>query len=138
MHHVEYTYVCWKDRMVDRAFTNILAEDVAQTCRFYEALLGLSRDQDFGWFCLLGHPDMPGFQLGILDRSHATVPIEARAMPAGAILTFVVPDVEAVFATAKRLSADILQAPTPLPYGQTRLLLRDPAGSFIDVSAPTR
>ena len=122
---------------MDRAFTNILADDVARTCAFYEGLLGLRRDQDFGWFCILWHADGPGFQLGVLDRTHATVPPEARGTPAGAILTFVVSDIDAVFAKAKDHAAEILQAPTPLPYGQTRLLLKDPAGSLVDISAPT-
>ena len=56
----------------------------------------------------------------------------------GAILTFVVGDVEAAFAKAKDIGADIIEKPTDLPYGQRRLMLRDPAGTAVDISAPIR
>lgn len=122
---------------MNRAFTNILTDDVEQTCRFYEALLGLERRGDFGWFILLGHDAMPGFELGILDKGHDTVPMAAAGARGGTILTFVVDDIETAFKQAQAIAATILQPPTPLPYGQTRLLLSDPAGTMVDISAPT-
>ena len=119
-----------------RAFTNILCTDVAATARFYEALLGLTRTGDFGWFILLGMEATPGFELGLLDATHDTVP-QGAGQPSGVILTFVVPDVHTAHQKAQALNADILAPPTPLPYGQTRLLLRDPNGTLIDISSPT-
>jgi predicted enzyme related to lactoylglutathione lyase len=122
---------------MQRTFTNILCENPARTAAFYERLLGMSRHADFGWFVILTHESMPGLEFGLLDRSHETVPDDLAAAPAGVIVTFVVEDVEPYFRTAQDMSAEIVQEPTNLFYGQRRLLLRDPEGTVIDVSSPT-
>lgn len=122
--------------MMKRAFTNILCPDVERTARFYEELLGMTRRGDFGWFVLLGHDDMPELELGLLDVSHETVPPELAGNPCGHILTFVVDDVDGSHQRAIDMGAEVLQEPTDLFYGQRRLLLRDPAGATVDISAP--
>ena len=121
---------------MNRAFTSILCSNVEQTAQFYQSLLGMTRAGDFGWFIVLSHDAMPEFELGILDRHHETVPSGVTAQQGGVVLTFVVDDVEAAHQRAKALRADILQEPTDLPYGQRRLMLRDPAGTAVDVSSP--
>lgn len=123
---------------MDRAFTNILTADVATTATFYEDLLGMTRRGDFGWFVILGHDGLAGFELGILDKDHETIPDRVPQNPAGMILTFVVDDLSVVHRKAREINAEILQDPTDLPYGQRRLLLRDPAGTTVDVSSPIR
>lgn len=123
---------------MNRAFTNILSSDVNGTAQFYQDLLGMKRTGDFGWFVVLSHDEMPDFEMGILAKDHDTVPSELSSRPAGVILTFVVADVEEVYAKALSMQANIIQQPTNLPYGQRRLMLRDPAGSAVDVSAPIR
>lgn len=120
-----------------RAFTNILSSNVRKTAEFYEKLLGMTRHFDSDWFVILTHPDINGLEYGILQKDHETVPALARTEAGGAIVTFVVADCDRVHAIAKELNADILQDPTDMPYGQRRLLLRDPDGTIIDVSAPT-
>jgi predicted enzyme related to lactoylglutathione lyase len=121
-----------------RAFTNILSDDVEGTARFYQDLLGMKRAGDFGWFIVLSHDEMPGFEMGILKRDHETVPSGFSRNTGGSILTFVVNDLEEVHAKALSMQAEIIQEPTDLPYGQRRLMLRDPAGSAVDVSSPIR
>lgn len=121
-----------------RAFTNILSGNVEQTARFYQELLGMKRAGDFGWFIVLSHDDMPEFEMGVLDKDHDTIPNGLSSSPAGCILTFVVDDLEEVHAKAISMQTEILQKPTDLPYGQRRLMLRDPAGSLVDVSSPIR
>ena len=123
---------------MNRAFTSILCSNVEQTAQFYQSLLGMTRAGDFGWFIVLSHHAMPGFELGILDRHHETVPSGVTAQQGGVVLTFVVDDVEAMHQKAKAMRAHILQRPTDLPYGQRRLMLRDPAGTAVDVSSPTQ
>ena len=120
-----------------RAFTNLLCEDPGRTAAFYERLLGMTRAGDFGWFVILTHAGMPGLELGFLDRAHETVPPAARAAPRGVLLTFVVDDVEAVLDMAVEMNARLVEPPTDLPYGQRRMLLRDPEGTLVDVSSPT-
>lgn len=121
---------------MNRAFTSILTHDVAITAQFYQELLGMKRIGDFGWFVVLSHDDMPQYEIGILDRDHETVPEVVSADPSGFITTFVVDDVEKVYSQAIAVNAEIIQQPRDLPYGQRRLLLRDPAGSVVDVSSP--
>ncbi|MEL6838856.1 MAG: VOC family protein [Pseudomonadota bacterium] len=123
---------------MNRAFTNILCADVKTSAWFYENMLGMTEHGDFGWFMLLGHPTMPGFELGLLDQSHDSVPGALAGLAPGIILTFVVADVAEYHDRAVQIGAQIIQAPVALPYGQTRLLLRDPAGTIIDISSPTR
>ncbi len=123
---------------MNRAFTNILCSDVEQTASFYQELLGMKRAGDFGWFIVLSHDEMPEFEMGILNKDHETVPDGLSSGSAGSILTFVVHDLEEVHARAVSMQTDIIQEPTDLPYGQRRLMLRDPSGAAIDVSSPIR
>ena len=123
---------------MNRVFTNILSKDVATTAQFYQDLLGMKRIGDFGWFVILSHDNMPQLEIGILDQDHDTVPKAVSAGPAGFITTFVVDDVEEVYSRAIAMEAEIIEEPNDLPYGQRRLLLRDPAGAVVDVSSPIR
>lgn len=123
---------------MNRAFTNLLCTDVAASARFYEAILGMTRSGDYGWFVVLTHPSLPQFELGLLDTAHSSVPPAIGPNPGGTILTFVVDDVEAVHRLAHAEGAEVLEPPTDMPYGQRRLLLRDPAGAVVDVSSLIR
>ena len=120
-----------------RAFTNILTDDVDATAKFYEDLLGMHRHFAADWFVVLVHGDRPGFELGILRRGHAIVPADIRDGTGGVILTFVVADTDACHARARDMGAEVIEPPRDMEYGQRRMLLRDPAGVTVDISAPT-
>ena len=122
---------------MQRSFVNILSNDVDATAAFYERLLNMERHYDSDWFVILTHPGVKGLEYGILQRNHDVVPESARAKPAGVIITFVVSDCESVHRRAIEMCADVVQTPTDMPYGQCRMLVRDPEGTLIDVSAPT-
>lgn len=121
---------------MQRSFTNILTEEVSITAAFYEQLLGLKPQFSSDWFVNLAHPERPGLELGILKQTHETVPADAQQVPAGVIITFVVDDCEATYQRAQKMNVNIVEAPREMPYGQRRMILRDPAGTFIDVSSP--
>ena len=118
-----------------RCFTNILSDDVEKTAQFYESLLGMKRDFNSDWFVTLVHDEAKGFELGILKKTHDTVPANIRKKPAGIILTFVVSDCETVFERATQQGMHIIEPPTDMPYGQRRVLLRDPDGTVVDISS---
>lgn len=122
---------------MQRCFSNLLSDDVNQTASFYENLLGMRRHFDSDWFVILTHEGIDDLELGVLEREHAIVPEQARTPAGGMILTFVVDDCDAIHQKAKALNTPILQPPTDMPYGQRRMLLRDPDGTVVDVSAPT-
>lgn len=120
---------------MQRCFTNILTTDVAATAAFYETLLGLTPKFSSDWFVNLADPQNPALELGILEQTNDIVPAGARNAPAGVMLTFVVDDCNAVHARALAENANIIEAPQDMPYGQRRMILRDPAGTFVDVSS---
>lgn len=120
---------------MQRGFTNILTDDVAATAAFYENLLGLVPKFSSDWFVNLADPDNPALELGILLKTNDIVPPGAGQAPSGVILTFVVASCDAVCERALAASADIVEAPRDMPYGQRRMILRDPAGTFVDVSS---
>lgn len=120
-----------------RAFVNILSATVSDTARFYESLLGMTRHFDSEWFVILTHPDIEGLEYGVLQHDHPTVPPELRQSPAGMIVTFVIDDCNKAYERARAMNAQIVQAPTDMPYGQRRLLVKDPDGTVLDISSPT-
>ena len=129
---------------VTRAFANVLTDDVASTRDFYVELLGLHVAFDSDWFVNLtaaaGGPGSesatPAGELGIWRRDHELIPDEFRREPGGTVLSFVVDDVDAVHAEARRRGVVIVAGPRDLFYGQRQLLLSDPNGALVDVSSP--
>jgi len=122
---------------VQRSFINILSENVAKTADFYQNLLGMKCHFAADWFIILTHDDIAGLELGILQKDHETVPEGIRSSPAGMIVTFVVEDCDKVHEIAVKLGANIIQPPTDMFYGQRRMLVSDPEGTVLDISAPT-
>ena len=122
---------------MQRSFTNVLSGDVQKTSAFYENLLGMTRHFNSDWFVILTHEGIEGLEFGILQRDHAIVPPDIRAAPAGIIITFVVTDCDEVYRRAVAARASVVEPPTDMAYGQRRMLLRDPDGTVLDVSAPT-
>lgn len=121
---------------VSRAFPNILADDVQATRDFYVRLLGFKVAFDSDWFVSLASTGSPAYELGIWRRDHELVPESFRRPPAGTILTFVVDDVDAVYAAAVERGLAVVAEPRDLFYGQRQLLLTDPSGTLIDISTP--
>lgn len=52
------------------------------------------------------------------------------------MLSFVVDDVDAVYADAQHRQLPIVAEPRNLFYGQRQLLLTDPNGALVDISTP--
>ncbi len=122
--------------MIRRGFANVIATDLPKTKAWYVDLLGWQTEFVSDWFVHLRAESAPGVELGIIDASHEIVSAFAsKAQGAGVSLTVVVDDVDATYETAVSLGCDVLEAPTDLFYGQRRMLLRDPAGTVVDVSS---
>jgi len=127
--------------MANRIIFNILARDIEETARFYEELCGLKRIYDSDWYIVLtptGEMASPRYELGIIDQVHQFVPRPARGHFSGGYLTIVVEDVFAVHERARAMDIEVVTPPTPLDYGQTQMILRDPNGVVVDISTPTR
>ena len=120
--------------MPSRCFFNVVTDDPAATARFYQEMFGFERRFTSDWFVHLAAPDLGGLEIGVLRRGHEVVPAGADGATGG-MLTLVVDDVDAVYRTAKDASVPILEEPRDWFYGQRRLVIRDPAGTIVDVSS---
>lgn len=123
-----------------RIIFNILARDVEETARFYEELCGLKRIYTSDWYITLtpnGLLDALQYELGVIDQVHENVPRSARGHMEGSYVTIVVDDVHAAHERAKEMGVDVVEAPVPTNYGQTRMVVRDPNSLVVDISSPT-
>lgn len=121
--------------MITRGFPNIIAADLAATKAWYIELLGWAVEFDSDWFVHLRAPDAPGVELGVINAAHEIVADVVEPHAGGAMLTFVVDDVDDVHRKAVKLGYEILQEPRDLFYGQRRMVTRDPSGTIVDISS---
>ena len=121
--------------MIQRAFASVFAEDLPAVRDFYVSLFVWKISFDSDWFVHLQAEVDENIELGILRRDHEIVPEQFRAAPRGAMLTIVVEDVDTLHERARASGLEILEAPRDLFYGQRRMVLRDPAGTMVDVSS---
>ena len=119
---------------VNRILTNIITPNLEASTRFYTDLLDLIVQFESNWFVQLVS-EQSGLELGLLISNHELVPQEFQGHPAGFYITFVVDDANAIYAKANLMNIDILQPPEMTSYGQLRMLLKDPAGTLIDISS---
>ncbi|MBX2873942.1 MAG: VOC family protein [Saprospiraceae bacterium] len=121
--------------MIKRFMTNLCSDHLLASKTFYTTMFDLTVNFDSDWFIQL-QDDKTGLELGLILRTSEIVPEAYRLTPQGFYLTFVVDDVEPYFQRAQDENFTIVQAPHDTFYGQRRLLLRDPDGTLVDVSAP--
>ncbi len=119
-----------------RLLTNLCSDRLGESRDFYVSLLGFKVNYDSDWYVQLRSPTHPQLELGIIARSSELVPEPFQQAPAGIYLTFVVPDVDAVYAKALGLGLSIHQEPRNEFYGQRRFLTVDPNGCLIDICSP--
>jgi catechol 2,3-dioxygenase-like lactoylglutathione lyase family enzyme len=119
-----------------RILTNICSDDLPRSRDFYVSLLGFEVNYDSDWYVQLKCPTNAELEFGIIARQHELVPARFQNAPTGMYVTFVVPDVDAVYAKAKAQGVEILQAPQNEFYGQRRFLAVDPNGCLIDICSP--
>ncbi|MFO7281352.1 MAG: VOC family protein [Thermoanaerobacterales bacterium] len=117
-------------------FPALCADDVAATRDFYVDLLGFDVIFDSGWYVQLAAPDDPTRQVGIVERTHETVPEGHRRPPAGVLVSVEVDDVDAVHRRALEAGHPILRSLRDEDFGQRHFITRDPAGTMVDVITP--
>ncbi|MDD7967339.1 VOC family protein [Actinomycetospora lemnae] len=124
-----------------RSFPTVLSDRLPETRDFYVALLGFEVAFDSDWYVALRRTDGPDagdvHELAIWAVGHELVPPPYRADPAGVILTFVVDDVDAVHAEARRLRLPLVAPPRDLFHGRRQMLVTDPNGMLVEISSPS-
>lgn len=122
-------------KVLNRILTNICSDNFNETKNFYTTLFDFNIDYESDWFIHLISNDNK-LELGIIQKSNDLVPKGFRKQPQGFYITFVVDDVDELFIMAKQEKYEIVNEPEDTFYGQRRLLLKDPSGTLVDVSAP--
>ena len=123
-----------KQQTVNRLLTNILSDKLAESRDFYVQLFEFDIDYDSDWFVHL--ISNKGLEIGILSTTSDFVPPNVSPQAGGFYITLVVDDVDGVFEQCQRLGIPVLEPPRNLDYGQRRMLIQDPNGVVLDVSAP--
>lgn len=114
----------------------IMTDRVAETAAFYRDHFAFNSAFEADWYVHLQSSEDPSVNLAVLRFDHETVPAEARSPVAGMIVNFEVEDVDAVH---ERLSAAGVSVLSPLrdeAFGQRHFIVRDPAGTLVDVITP--
>ncbi|MEC7755917.1 MULTISPECIES: VOC family protein [unclassified Roseivirga] len=122
---------------IQRMITNICSDNLSASRDFYTSLLDFAVDYDSDWFVHLISKDRQ-LELGIIDRTYDLVPEAFQQKPQGFYLTFVVENADIVFEKAKSQGFEVLSEPENTFYGQRRFLLKDPNGTLVDISSPTK
>ncbi|MDR6225709.1 VOC family protein [Desmospora profundinema] len=121
---------------MNRMLTNILTDDIKATRDTLVGLFDLEVEFDSDWFVsMVGNGGT--VRIGAFQRNSDFVPSSYQLPAQGVIITIVVDDVESYFSRAKSQDLHIVEEPRDLPYGQRRMLVQDPSGLLIDISAPT-
>ncbi|NCR24510.1 MAG: hypothetical protein GPJ27_22790 [Microcystis aeruginosa L111-01] len=116
-----------------RILTNICSDRLAESRDFYVTLLGFEVNYDSDWYVQLRSPSNKELEFGIILRSNNLVPKEYQTTPSGMYITFVVPDVDLVYAKAVAMGIRIVQELRNEFYGQRRFLTVDPNSCLIDI-----
>ncbi|WP_299260580.1 VOC family protein [uncultured Aquimarina sp.] len=124
-------------KKVNRLMTNICSDHLAESKHFYTALFDFDVNYDSDWFIHLITRDR-NLELGIVDRSHEIVPIDFQTNPNGFYTTFVMENVDGIYDIAKGKGFKCVSEPANTFYGQRRLLLKDPDGTWVDLSSPIK
>jgi len=122
-----------------RLFVNLAVGDLERSRVFYMAWFGFRVAFDGSWFVQLTTApagEEGGLELGLLPRESALLSTTDRRPPGGVMLTLVVDDVDALHTEMAADGVDIVCAPEDTFYGQRRMTLRDPDGTWLDVSTP--
>ncbi|MEZ0384505.1 VOC family protein [Mycobacterium sp. pW045] len=116
--------------------TRIITADVKRLVDFYEMVAGVAAVWGNELFAEI---PTPAGTLAI--GSDKTVPLfGAGSAESGAnrsaILEFLVDDVDAEYARLRERLAEIVTAPTTMPWGNRALLFRDPDGNLVNLFTP--
>lgn len=122
---------------VTRLLTNICSNNLIETKDFYTSLFDFKVNFESDWFIQLTN-DTGNIELGIIELNNDLIPSTYQNKPNGFYITLVVENVDPVFELAKARKYKIVEPPQSTSYGQRRLLLKDPSGTLVDVSAPIK
>lgn len=114
----------------------IQTEDVAGTAAFYQRHFDFRPMFESDWYVHLQSRQVPSINLAILEHDHSTIPVEARGVTRGVILTFEVDNVDAEDERLRAAGVPVVSGLKSEDHGQRHAIYRDPNGIMIDVITP--
>lgn len=112
----------------------IMTDRVAETAGFWRTHLGFEPVFVADWYVHLRHAAHPEVSLAVLDHAHETVPAGYRRPVDGVLLNLEVDDVDAEWARLRAAEGvEVLQPLRDEAFGQRHFIIRDPAGTLIDL-----
>lgn len=125
------------DRRIEDVFLLIATDRMTECRQFYETHFGFTTVFDTKVYSQLASPahDGRGFSLAFMPADHpfGVVP-RAGFDGLGIMLTIQCADVDTLHAgISAHGGVPVLHGPTDEPWGQRRFVVRDPAGTYVDV-----
>lgn len=114
------------------ASLRIITDDVERLTAFYERVTEQVAARPAPVFAQISGP---GATLAIADRS-TVAPLGDALVPAAnrtVVVEFEVSDVDGEFARLEPEPADVVLAPSTMPWGNRSALLRDPDGNLVNL-----
>jgi catechol 2,3-dioxygenase-like lactoylglutathione lyase family enzyme len=110
---------------VERVVPDLVSRNVERARQFYSDVLGLQPIMDHGWIVTLADRETGRCQISLLSHDQT-----AAVAPAVSVQ---VDDVDAAYAAATAVGAEIVHPLTDEPWGVRRFFVRDPDGHVINV-----
>lgn len=114
---------------VKRIVVDIATDNVPGVREFYEALFDLGPVMDQGWIVTLASGETAKVQLSIASEGGSGTPVPDVSIE--------VDDVDATYARATAMGAEITYDITDEPWGVRRFFAQDPAGKILNILAHT-
>ncbi len=110
---------------IRRVVPNLPAGSIADSTRFYRDLLELDVVMDHGWIATVADREHGDLQLSVMTHD-----LTAPVRPAASVE---VDDVDAAYARARAMGAEIVHELTDEDWGVRRFFVRDPGGNVINI-----
>lgn len=110
--------------------------DVARSVEFYKTHFGFNAAFEADWYAHLYLPGETPVNLGLVQKSHETMPEGHRQQAGGMLINFEVEDVDAEYARLSAAGLPMLKDLVSEPFAQRHFITHDPDGILIDVITP--
>ncbi|MEU3555340.1 VOC family protein [Streptomyces fragilis] len=110
------------------------AKDPAGAAAWLTEHFGFAVNVDLGWYVNTQHPQHPQLCVDFVRADHESWPAATRGKEiVGALLAFLVADVDAEHERLVRAGLDVIMEPVTEPWGQRRFQVAGPDGLLVEV-----
>ncbi|MEP3278562.1 MAG: VOC family protein [Stappiaceae bacterium] len=121
---------------ISSAYPVLCVEDVKETANFYRAHFRFRTVFENDWYVHLTNENQEEINLAIMRWDHDSIPEGHRKNVGGVLINFEVENASELYHQHSNAGLDILQPLRDDPTGQRHYIVRDPAGTLIDIITP--